>query len=200
VYFVTAACRRPPAPIFGVNERWVGWVQVRPSWIRLWPLFIKRLGAHDGISLDIRFPRIYKQTKMDYIWLAADEKDSYSGRTNASDRSFYFRRSHPRKFNFERSHYKWLTIDPRTVCSRFNKPWGSVTPTSVIGGVFGRTGVGRNGSSRQGMMVAYVRGGLVWNNLDTWIFVARALQALCDPYCQSTCLCVGNCEAKYLGN
>ena len=67
-------------------------------------------------------------------------------------------------------------------------------------GVYGRTGVGRNGSSRQGMMVAYVRRGLVWNNLDTWIFVARALQALCDPYCQSTCLCVGNCEAKYLGN
>ena len=31
--------------------------------------------------------------------------------------------------------------------------------------------------------------------------LARALQALSDPYCQSTCLCcVGNFDAKYLGN
>jgi len=34
--------------------------------------------------------------------------------------------------------------------------------------------------------------------------LARLLQALSDPYCQSTrvcmCLCVGNFDAKYLGN
>ena len=34
--------------------------------------------------------------------------------------------------------------------------------------------------------------------------LTRALQALSDPYCQSTCLCVSlfvrNFDAKYLGN
>jgi len=30
--------------------------------------------------------------------------------------------------------------------------------------------------------------------------LARALQALSDPYCQSTCLCVGKFDANYLGN
>jgi len=28
--------------------------------------------------------------------------------------------------------------------------------------------------------------------------LARALQGLSDPYCQSTCVCVGNFDAKYI--